>query len=66
MVKLKDMYIKYECDGIITRDNFVKLLESLDIHLSEDDVNTLCKIMKNKITYSKIKIIFNYATESLV
>lgn len=66
MVKLKDMYIKYEREGTITRNNFIKLLKSLEINLSEKDVNTLCKIMKNKITYNKIKIIFNYATESLV
>ena len=62
MVKLRDIYIKYDVNGKITKENFKKLLISLNIMLCEEDIDTLCIIMNDEITYEKIKSIIQSCT----
>lgn len=62
MVKLRDIYVKYEVNGKISKENFKKLLEGLNIILTNDDIDTLCILMKDEITYDKIKSIIQSCT----
>lgn len=62
MVKLRDIYIKYDVNGKISKDNFKKLLKSLNIILTSEDIDTLCIIMNDEITYEKIKSIIQSCT----
>ena len=57
MVKLRDIYKKYDVNGTISKENFKKLLIGLNIILKDEDIDALCIIMKNEITYNKIKTV---------
>lgn len=57
MVKLRDIYKKYDVNGTISKGNFKKLLIGLNIILKDEDIDALCILMKNVITYNKIKTV---------
>lgn len=57
MVKLRNIYSKYDVNGTISKENFKELLIGLNIILKDEHIDALCIIMKNEITYDKLKTI---------